>query len=459
MTHLRLAARVCRFLPATRVTDDISVLTLKTLVFEPLLRWVEGGRVAPALVARWDIAEGGRRWVFHLRDGAVFHDGVPCTSAHVLAMIEGILGSLDNFGMKWSYGRYLARATITAPAPDRFVVENPEPFADILDILSEFFVVREDASGAPVLGTGPYRVEAFQQEGWAELRRVGATPGPDRITVRAVPEAEDRFAALESGEVDVAMQLERPPSGHGLEWGSALNTLSVMHYLNCFEGVFTQPSARLAINHAVDRQAVLDGLFHGLGQLSATVVSPLHMGARAAGVAPIPYDPDRAKRLFDEAGLSGEIALRTPLTLPEKAREITQAVADALGRVGVATRIVEQPDRPDYAREVGRKLIGDVAIFDSSPHSTFRVLDDKISSVSQGVWWQGFDDTETQRLIAAANRAVEDDARETAYGAVLRRLRENPPWLYLWHPIEVFAARPGAGRFVLEGTGILRVEG
>jgi peptide/nickel transport system substrate-binding protein len=291
------------------------------------------------------------------------------------------------------------------------------------------------------------------------LRRVGATPGPERITIRAVPEAEDRFAALQSGEADVAMQLQRPPGGHGLEWGSALNTLSVMHYLNCFEGVFAHPAARLAINHAVDRQAVLDGLFHGLGRLSATVVSPLHMGARAAGVAPIPYDPDRAKRLFEAAGLSGEIVLRTPLTLPEKAREITQAVADALGRVGVATRIVEQPDRPGYAREVGRKVIGDVAILDSSPHSTFRVLDDKISSASRGVWWQGFDDAETQRLIAAANREVADEAREAAYGAVLRRLRENPPWLYLWHPVEVFAARPGAGRFVLEGTGILRVEG
>ena len=52
-----------------------------------------------------------------------------------------------------------------------------------------------------------------------------------------------------------------------------------------------------------------------------------------------------------------------------------------------------------------------------------------------------------------------DDDREAAYGAVLRRLHANPPWLYLFHPVEVFAARPGAGRFTLEGSGILRVEG
>jgi peptide/nickel transport system substrate-binding protein len=462
MRHLRVAAEKCRFVPNGRVTDDTSVLTLRMLVSEPLLRWTEGGRVAPALLSRWDVGEGGRRWLFHLRDGAVFHDGVACTTRHVLDTIEGILGSVDMFGMKWSYSRYLARATITAPTATTLLVENPEPFADILDIFSEFFVSRDDASGAPILGTGPYRVTGYDPEIVAQLSRVGDTPGPERITLRGIARAEDRMAALRSGAVDAAMQLERIEDGpsfeDGLDWGRALNTLSVMHYLNCAEGAFAHPAARLAINHAMDRQAILDGLFHGLGELSATVVSPLHMGAKAAALSPIAYDPDRAKRLFEEARVGGPLLLRTPLNLPEKAREITQAVADALGRLGIATRIEEQPDRPEYAREVGRKLIGDVAIFDSSPHSTFRVLDDKVSSANQAVWWQGYHDEEVQRLIAVANRTLDDDAREAAYGAVLRRLHANPPWLYLFHPVEVFAARPGVAKLALDGSGILRVE-
>ncbi|HEV7265074.1 MAG TPA: ABC transporter substrate-binding protein [Falsiroseomonas sp.] len=463
MRRLTIAAEKCRFLPSGRVTDDTSVLTLKTLVSEPLVRWTEGGRVAPALFARWEVGAGGRRWLFHLREGAVFHDGKPCVAEDVLAMIQGVLGSVDMFGMKWSYSRYLAAARLSAPTRTTLLVENPEPFADILDIFSEFFICREDASGAPVLGTGPYRVTGFAQDGFAELSRVGDTPGPERITFRAIAHASARMAALNDGDADVAMQLEKLEHGPRFEdafaWGRAVSTLSVMHYLNCFAGAFAHPAARLAINHAVDRQAILDGLFHGLGTPSATVVSPLHLGAREAALSPIGHDPDRAKRLFEQAGTAGPIHLRTPLELPERARLITQAVADALARIGLASHIEEQPDRPEYAREVGRKQIGDVAIFDSSPHSTFRVLDDKISSATQAVWWQGYHDEEAQRLIAAASRAVEDDAREAAYGAVLRRLHANPPWLYLFHPTEVFAARPGAGRFTLEGSGILRVEG
>jgi peptide/nickel transport system substrate-binding protein len=463
MRRLTIAAERCRFLPSGRVTDDTSVLTLKTLVFEPLVRWTEGGRVAPALLARWEVGDGGRRWLFHLREGAVFHDGKPCLAEDILAMIQGILGSVDMFGMKWSYSRYLADATLSAPSRGTLLVENPEPLAAILDIFSEFFTCREDASGAPILGTGPYRVTGFGQEDFAELARVGDTPGPERVAFRAMPDAAARMAALRDGEADVAMQLERLEGGprfeDALEWGRALNTLSVMHYLNCSGGAFAHPAARLAINHAVDRQAILDDLFHGLGALASTVVSPLHIGARAAALSPVAHDPERARRLFDAAGVGGPIHLRTPLELPEKARLITQAVADALGRIGIASRIEEQPDRPEYAREVGRKKIGDLAIFDSSPHSTFRVLDDKISSANEAVWWQGYHDEEAQRLIAAANRTVEDAAREAAYGAVLRRLHANPPWLYLFHPVGVFAARAGAGRFTLEGTGILRIEG
>jgi peptide/nickel transport system substrate-binding protein len=433
------------------------------LVFEPLLRWEEGGTVAPALFASWTMEDGGRRWSFRIREGARFHDGKPCTAEDVLATIEGILGSVDMFGMKWSYSRYLRDARITATASDTVLVENPEPFADILDIFCEFVIVRLDAQGAPVLGTGPYRVESFEQEKRAEIVRVADGPGPERITLLAVPGYEARIAALMAGEADVGMQLERPAKdareAAALEWGRGLNGLSCMHYLNCFEGAFTHPAARMAINLAVDRQALVEELFHGLGVLASSVVSPLHMGGRAAGLSPLPYDPQRAQLLFEQAGVTGPLLLRTPLELPERARDITQFVADALGRCGVATRIEEQRDRPEYAREVGRKQIGDVAIFDSSPRSTFRVLDDKISSANKAVWWQGYHDEDVQRLIAAANRTVGDAAREAAYGAVLRRLHENPPWLYLFHPIEVFAARPGAGRFALEATGILRIEG
>jgi peptide/nickel transport system substrate-binding protein len=132
-------------------------------------------------------------------------------------------------------------------------------------------------------------------------------------------------------------------------------------------------------------------------------------------------------------------------------------VQEDLRAVGVAARLDVQADRPEYAREVGRKHIGDMAIFDSSPHSTYRILNDKISSATKAVWWQGYHDDEVERLIVAANRAVDDDARERAYARCLERLNANPPWLYLFHPIDVFASVRELRSVTLDSRGVLVV--
>ena len=76
MTTLRIAAEKARFTPPRQVTDDTSVLTLKNWVLEPLLRW-DDARIRPGLFAAWRHEQGGRRWIFSIRDGATFHDGKP----------------------------------------------------------------------------------------------------------------------------------------------------------------------------------------------------------------------------------------------------------------------------------------------------------------------------------------------------------------------------------------------
>lgn len=454
---LTIALEKLDFFPANRVTDDTSILTLKNLVFEPLLRWQPGGRVAPALFSRWTHDDTGRRWRFFIRPDARFHDGEACRSEHIIDFISGILNSTDMFGMKWSYARYLAEARIAAGPDNSVLVENPEPLADILDIFSEFYICRENAAGEAVLGTGPYRVDAFERGVSATLSdATGKT-----VAVRCEASTEARYDLLKSGKVDAALNLERM---HGAvdfdprwQWGRAVNTLSVMYYLDCSGGLFASPEARLAANHAVDKARLIETIFQGLGVPASTVVSPFHLGM-ARGIAPIAYDPDAARRLLDMAGGPAEITLRTPLYMPERAPEISAFVAEALGAVGLSLTIETETDRPEYARQVGRKAIGDMAIFDSSPQSTYRVLNDKISSVTKAVWWQGYDDAETERLIAAANRAVADPDREAAYAACLRRLNAAPPWLYLMHPIDIFAARPGLSGLGIDHKGVLVIQ-
>lgn len=458
---LTIALEKVDFLPPARVTDDTSVLTLKNLVFEPLLKW-DRGLVLPGLFARWTFSPDGREWLFEIRENAMFHDGKPCVAADIIGFIDGILGAVDTFGMKWSYARYLADAEIRA-VDDRHVrVRNPQPIADILDIFSEFYICRIAPDGSATLGTGPYRVSGFEPGQRAVLERVAGPAGPQRIVALADRSAGSRLERLRRGEADAVLNLERV---HGrletdpqFQWGKAVNTLSVMYYLNCGQGLFRSPQARLAVNLAVDREAVVRDIFHGLAVPSTTIVSPFHLGMRSAALPPFPHDPARARALLDEAGGSDRILLRTPTYMPERAPEISAFVAQSLREAGLTVDVETEPDRPEYARQIGRKEMGDMAIFDSSPHSTYRILNDKISASTRAVWWQGFEDSETETLIAAANNAVTDEARESAYGRTLRRLHDNPPWLYVIHPVEVFAARKDVAGLSIDNKGTLVIR-
>lgn len=456
---LTFALERVEFLPLGRVTDDTSILTIRSLVFEPLCRWCDGV-VGPGLLAAWSHDEKGLAWRFELRPNAKFHDGSRCTAEDVVNAIGGFLRGVDMFGMPWAYARYLAGAVIEAAGAGTLCITTPEPLADLPEILAEFFVIRSRADGEPLIGTGPYQVVDYVPNRSATLAAMNKARGPDSIRLLAQPDADERFRMVDQGAANAATNLERMTNpnalGHAnLIRGQAANTLSVMYYLDCARGAFASAEMRRAANLAVDAQAIVDELFAGLGILASTVVSPFHLGHREAALAPIPHDPVAARAAFAKAGPQSELLIRTPLHMPEKAVEISRMVARHFEIAGLPARMEMEADRPEYARQVGRGQIGDMAIFDSSPHSTFRVLNDKISSTTRGQWWQGHEDPVLEPMIAQAACTMDDAARATAYGRCLRRLQKNPPWLYLFHPIEVFAAREGTPPLRLDHRGVL----
>lgn len=317
---LRMSLEKVRLTLPTQVTDDTSVLTLKNLIFEPLLKWQTGGLVHAGLFDRWEHSPDGRQWSFHIRENAKFHDGEACTAGHVIDFIAAILDSRDTFGMRWSYYRYLAHAKFTAQGEHTVYVENPEPMAYILDILTEFYICRVAADVRPILGTGRYRVLEYEEGRRAVLEKVTTSEydstSPPRIIVTAEPSAEERVRQLRQGEIDAALNLERVEDplefDSNIQWGKSTNTLSIIYYLNCREGIFKSPEARLAVNHAIDKELLAKEVFHGLAEPASTIVSPFHLGAQVAALNPIPFDVDQARYLLKDIDTTIPIILRTP---------------------------------------------------------------------------------------------------------------------------------------------------
>jgi peptide/nickel transport system substrate-binding protein len=459
MNRIRIAQPAAAFLPLQQTTDSPPIQTIKALVFEPMMVW-KNGYYSPGLIQNWSITNNGCHWHLKLRKGATFHDGKPCTTEDLIHTLNLIRNARDSFGMNGPYARYLKDLEFEALSDEILWVRSPDPTGDLGDIFCEIYVGRENDLGQPILGTGPYRVRDFQN---GVSIRLEAVPGDirarmDEIEVYQVAEAENRLKALQDGKVDIATSLENLKNikrdDHYL-WKQKAESLSVIYYLNGFTTPFNQLNARLAMNYAVDVDAIIVDIMQGYAIPASTVVSPFHYGFPNA-IQPYPYNPAKAKALFSECEMPESLEIRTPTYMPEMGVQISERIVRYLQDIGISASVVVREDRPLYAKEIGyNKEIGSMALFDSSPHSTFRVLRDKISSQEQAVWWMGVQDDITASMITKATRCYKTQERFAAYSECLQRLHDCPPWLYLFHPIRLVAGNESLTGMDLNHTGII----
>ena len=294
----------------------------------------------------WKVFPDGRmETTYKLRSGLTWHDGQPLTA--------------DDFTFAWRVYRVKSLPFLATPedqmeqvaAPDArtLVITWNSPFvgAASLDsadfdplpdhILRDAFQpVADDAAAAEsflnlpfwsadYVGAGPYRLERFEPgayiQGVAFDGYALGRPKIDRVIMRAVGDANRVLTDLLAGELDWAPRLslrfehaavlkqDWVPSGKGkYEVGPTYFVMVQHQFRPEFE---TEPAiydvrVRRAIASAVDKQALLDGLFAGESEIPEGFA--LHAASYFAeadrAVTKYPYDPRRSEQLMQEAGLS-----------------------------------------------------------------------------------------------------------------------------------------------------------
>ncbi|NOZ83056.1 MAG: hypothetical protein GXN98_04515 [Euryarchaeota archaeon] len=295
---------------------------IKANVFEMLVRVNERGEVEPFLAESWSVSGDGTEYTFRLRRNVTFHDGTPW----------------DAEAAKWfwlwkkntgtgGFVKYIRDAEVV----DRYTVvyRLTEPYPSLLkDLASQFKaeVISPTSVEPPwsytgkrkrLIGTGPFRVEEYRKEQLAVLVRYdaywGDRPRLERIVYRYIPDENTRVMALKRGEVDIigatehhaSIPFERIPE---LEADPGIvvdqhsyGRIQVVEF-NCGRGVFTDRRVRQAVNHAIDRQALVEKLFRGYGVPATTITSPDFPFASSLRGRGYEYDPERARKLLEEVG-------------------------------------------------------------------------------------------------------------------------------------------------------------
>lgn len=453
---------------------DANNLAPASHVYEGLTNFAPGSAtLVPALATTWDVSEDGLDWTFHLRDGVVFHDGTPFNADAVVFNFERWwdLENPYNLGadqfIYWDYmfqGFKDQKTDLGQPKGILAGVEKVDvmtvklklnrPNASLLSTLAmENFrfasptAIREQGENyskadGHAVGTGPFILKEWVQEDHITLARFddywGEAPTLDEIVYRVIPDPNAAFTALQEGEIDMISLWANLSPGHIAQAQADPNiqvvynpTFNVGYLgLNQAKEWLQNRNVRLAIAHAIDKQAIIDALYLG-GAEPAKEFQPPSLWGFNEEIRDYPYDPTKAREHLDQALAEG-VEIPNPaifyvlpvsrLYYPEplKVGELIQA---ALAELGINTEI-RTPSWPNSylgeLKEDGAKhdifLLGRVSE-NGDPDNFLCALfcgrDTSLNHTEQGVGAPP--DEETAQLLRDAVVEIDFDTRQAMY--------------------------------------------
>ncbi len=452
-------------------SDSLNRNTLIDAVYEPLIQRGTPGYFYPALARSWSIENDGLTWIFKLRDNVEFHNGDLLTAKDVVASMKRIVDpSLGGaFGTQGVYASYIGDASFTAPRVDTFKIKTNERMADLLDLLSEMPIAPEDELDrlpTEYVGTGPYHIGSKRRgELVLECNRGhwGKTALADEVSFIEVSNSKTRSEMVLDRDVNISALIDVQDTGiHSNSDRSSVYTLEsslcIIFMMNAQNGPCKDKRIRQALNYGLDIEHVVKQVKHGAATRLNSYLTPHHFGYNP-DTESYQYDPDHAKALLSEAGYTDGITLTIdlPTRMPDEAQELGEMMKVYYAKIGVDVELMSYRDRPGYAEMVRVKNIHDLCCFDSSPLSTFRVLREKIHSGFKGPWWEGYSNSEVDRLINTAQKTFDIKKREKIYQQIFQIIRDDAPWLFLYRPTYYWAVSSELKDWKPASTGLIKL--
>ncbi len=336
------------------------------LVFNGLTRIDRDLTTKPDLAVSWTASEDLKEWTFKLRDGVKFHHGRTLDADDVVATIRRILDPATGSRARANL-TMVEKVEAVDPLTVKFTLNIP--YAGFPDIFGErqLRIVakdRADALSTAPVGTGPFRFVSWAPGDRMELQKNAdyfetGLPKLDAVTMRIIPEAAARLAALESGAVDILWNLPyeavdkfknhpnvRADSVATATWDGVI--------LNNERPPFNDMRVRQALAATIDKEAIVELAIFGQGAPTHSPIPPSHPYFNKT----LPFaKPDiaRAKKLLAEAGLASgfDVTLQVPQEREQRVR-LGVAVRDMARAAGIRINIERVPFA-SYAAQVAGK--------------------------------------------------------------------------------------------------------
>lgn len=331
--------------------DDPTSLAIGSELFEGLTRLDGGLRPEPNLAERWELADGGRTYTFHLR-AARYHSGAPVKAQDAVADWTRALAAptasplATFFGPLGAHSPGDALTGVQALDAATLRVTLVQPDSEFLTLLAlpPYWLYDPAGTAQPPSGSGPYVLVSWQRGRHLQLAAADdSRPAPrvQSVSIDIEPDGSRRLDAFRHGQGDIVHGLTGPQV---LDFARSPQDLEAIHRVptgrttwlgfNSVAGSGYSQAERLAIAHAIDRRRLTDLAFFGsLLSEPATDLLPPGIPGHLNRTLPA-LDPAAARKGLDDAGFTGPIDLyfSTNATVSRVARDLRDQIATATGR-------------------------------------------------------------------------------------------------------------------------------
>ena len=431
-------------------------------------------KIVPSLAENWDISDDGLEYTFHLRQGVKFHNGNDFTAEdvaytfHRMLTVEGgvntefidqikgadelLAGETDTLEGVEVVDDYTIKVTLKEPFAG-FLASISSPGVSIYD--SEATEAAGDQFGmdpAVTVGTGPFEFSSWSFNNQLVLTRnedywKGASKLPG-VVIKIIPDTETQSMMFESGELDIldldyaADSVDRFTETYPDQIVQGPRVGIVYFTMNFNKEPFQDVRVRKAVQMSIDRQAILDALYGGRGQVEQGIFPHGLIGFNP-DQEEIKYDPEAAKALLAEAGYADgfDMEIAADSSASDTMTMALEIVSDQLAEVGIRAEIKNY----DESTWLETRKSGELGSFMSTWSADYNDPDNFIytffgNEEKTRIRSINYPDTEVMERVAKARTLVNEDERLAEYKALEEKLiHEDAAWVPMFSRLHLFA--------------------
>jgi ABC-type transport system substrate-binding protein len=449
--------------------------------------------IRPGLAESWEISEDNLVYTFHLRQGVKFHDGEEFNAEAVVGWYNSIdpdaQGSqYDATAMPYTKD-FITDWVDTVEAVDENTVKMtlPKPYAPLLANLAiplaGIISPKALSLGLDELAVNPSGTGAFKlarPEDWVRDSQMVLEANPDywggapkvaQFIFRVIPESSTRLQTLEAGEVDIVWPLssedvERARGNPDLVIveDAGLNVNAI--YFNVTKDPFTSKEVRQALNYAVNKEELSEGLYNG-NMVPAGGVLPPVVWAYNPDLRSYPYDPEKAKSLLAEAGHDESNPLSFTLmayTVPRgynpAGDRLATAIQEYLSEVGVNVDI-QTEEWTQYLQDArADKFVAHQSGWQGDNGDPDNFLYALLGGPSKGAGNTAFyENSEVDKLLVQATEVADQAERTKLYQQAEQLIVDDAPWIFIGYQKHQVVTRANVTDFQLQPTYIYYLAG